>query len=522
MPAFGTWRARSLDGRVTLWLAGAGGLILVAACLNIAVLLSIQALDRVQEFTVRTQLGATRTRVFLQFLLEHLAATGAGAVAAAGVGIAVGRLLTGLLPIAGADAFAGGAFLPSVGILTLLVGVSSGLGPAVWISRVAGRSRPQGASLAAPSGAALRSAFVSGQFTLALVLVVGAGLFIGTVRHLSRTPGLDADRVVVATVDLARAGYRANRIHDVFETFLQRLERVPQVATAGVSLAPLLESGGPTRAFPLRTARGVAPRRLPLFNAVSQGYFRTVGTRILRGRAFVDDDAGGRPVMVVNAGLAAQLWGEADALGRCLAVGGQPCVEVVGISEDRRHVSVTGVHDEWFVPFSQASLYISDAAPQTLFVRARGTGRDAAGPVAAALRADASDLPYVDVRSLADLVDDQTRSWRLGATVFSLTGGFALVLAAVGSFAALALSVRSRTRELGVRMALGASRGDILTAVSRSSSTLVNASCTRGAIATVQSTFRYRNCSRGRRWSSSRTRRSSSSPATVVWKGCAA
>ena len=466
-PAYGSWRARSLDGRVTLWLAGAGGLILLAGSLNITVLLLIQALDRVQEFAVRTQLGATRTRVFFQFLLEHLAATGAGTVAAAGVGIAIGRLLIGLLPIAGADAFAGGPFFLSVGALALLAGVSSGLGPAVWVSRVAGKFRLHGAPLAAPSGAGLRNVLVTAQFALALVLVVGAGLFVGSVRHLGRTPGFDADRVVVATVDLARTGYRANRIHDVFETFLRRLERVPQVASAGVSLAPLLESGGPTRAFPLRTARSVAPRRLPLFNAVSRDYFSTVGTRILRGRAFVDNDTGGRPVMVVNAGLAARLWGTRDVLGQCVVVGGLPCVEVVGVSEDRRHVSVTGVHDEWFVPFGQVSLYDNDAAPRTLLVRAHGTGRDAVGPIAAALRGTDVDLPYINVRPLADVVDDQTRSWRLGAVVFSLTSGFALVLAAVGSFAALALSVRSRTREIGIRMALGASRGDILTAVLR-------------------------------------------------------
>lgn len=429
---------------------------------------------------MRTQLGATRTRVFFQFLLEHLAATGAGTVAAAGVGIAIGRLLIGLLPIAGADAFAGGPFLVSVGALALLAGVSSGLGPAVWVSRVAGNFRLHGAPLAAPSGAGLRNVLVAAQFALALVLVVGAGLFVGTVRHLGRTPGFDADRVVVATVDLARAGYRANRIHDVFETFLRRLERVPQVASTSVSLAPLLESGGPTRAFPLRTARSVAPRRLPLFNAVSQGYFGTVGTRILRGRAFVDDDIGGRPVMVVNAGLAVQLWGTRDALGRCVVVGGLPCVEVVGVSEDRRHVSVTGVHDEWFVPYSQASLYDNAAAPQTLLVRAHGTGRDVVGPVAAALRGTDADLPYINVRPLADVVDDQTRSWRLGAVVFSLTSGFALVLAAVGSFAALALSVRSRTREIGIRMALGASRGDILAAVLRSGMRVVFAGLVLG------------------------------------------
>ena len=309
---------------------------------------------------------------------------------------------------------------------------------------------------------------VTAQFALALVLVVGAGLFVGTVRHLGRTPGFDADRVVVATVDLARVGYRADHVRDVFDTFLQRLERLPQVASAGVSLAPLLGSGGSTRAFPLRTARGVIPRRIPVFNAVSQDYFRTVGTRILRGRAFVDDDdIGGRPVVVLNAGLAAQLWGEADALGRCVVIGALACVEVVGVSEDRRHVSVTGVHDELFVPFGQASLYIDGAAPHTLLARTRGTARAAVGPVAAVLRGTDPGLPFINVRLLADLVDDQTRSWRLGATVFSLLSGFTLLLAAVGSLAVLALSVRSRTREIGIRMALGARRRNIVAAVLR-------------------------------------------------------
>ncbi len=465
--AYGSWRSRVLSGAVALWLAGAGGLILLGAWLNVAVLLSIQALDRAHEFAVRAQLGATRPRIFFQFMLEQIAATGTCAVAAAGVGIAVGRLVVGLLPVGNMDGFMQAGFFRLVGALTLLAGVSSGLGPAVWVSRMAAISRPHGGGLAEPSGAGLRSGLVTAQFALALVLVVGTGLFVGTVRHLGRTPGIDADRVVVATVDLARVGYDAEQVRDVFETFLRRLDRVPQVASTGVSLAPLLGSGALTRAFPLRTARGVAPARVPLFNAVSQDYFHTVGTRILRGRAFVDGDTGGPPVMVMNAGLAEQLWGVSDALGRCVVVGGMSCVEIVGISEDRRHVSVTGVHDELFVPLNQASLYIDGAAPRTLVVRARGAGRAAVGPVATALRGSDADLPFIDVRLLADLVDDQTRSWRLGATVFSLLGSFALLLAAIGSFAALSLSVRSRTRELGVRMALGARRRDIFAAVMR-------------------------------------------------------
>ncbi len=484
--AYGSWRSRMLDGQVALWLVGAAGLMLVAACLNVGVLLSIQAFDRVREFVVRAQLGATRMRVFLEFMLEHLAATGVCGLAAAGVGVGVGRLLVGWLPLAGMEAFAGGEFFLLVGTLALLACVASGIGPALWVSRVAATAGRPGGALSAPSGEGLRSVFVTAQFALAVVLVVGTGLFVGTVRHLGRTPGLDADRVVVATVDLVRVGYGAQRIRAVFETFRQRVERLPQVASSTVSLAPLMGSGGVTRAFPMRTARGVAPASVPMFNAVSPGYFRTVGTRILRGRGFEDGDAGGGPVAVVNVGLAEQLWGASDAIGRCVVVGGVPCVEVVGVNEDRRHVSVTGVHGELFVPLSQAALYIGDdVAPRTLLVRARGSGRAAVGAVAAELRGFDEDLPFVDVRLLADLVDDQTRSWRLGATVFGLLGSLALLLGAVGSFAALNLSVRTRTREFGIRMALGAGRRDVVGAVVRRGMGIVFAGLVIGVVASA-------------------------------------
>ena len=467
VPAFGATRAGTRDGQVVLWLAAAGGLMLLAACLNVAVLLSIQVLDRAGEFAVRRQLGATRARVFAQFLLEHLAAAAVCGAAAAGVGMAVGGLLAGLLPIAGGEEFRGAPFFARVGALTLLAGVLGGLGPAAYLLRASRPSRRQDAAFAAPSGTRLRSVLVTAQFALALVLVVGAGLFVSTVRHVDRTPGLDVDRVIVATVDLARNGYGAGQVRSVFDEFLQRLERVPEAASASVSLAPLLSSGGSFAAYPLRAASGEAPRDVPLFNAVSRGYFRTVGTRILRGRGFVADDAGGRPVLVLNEGLAGELWGAADPLGRCVVIGGLPCVEVVGVSENRRPVTVTGGHDEVFVPASQASSYVDDAAPRTLLVRSRGPARAAVGPVAAALRGADPDLPFIQVRLLADLVDDQTRSWRLGAAVFGLLGGFAAALAAVGGFAVLALSVRSRAREIGIRMALGARRGNVVAAVLR-------------------------------------------------------
>lgn len=483
VPAYGAWRARTRDGRVTLWLAGAGGLIFLVACLNVAVLLSIQGLDRAGEFAVRMQLGATRAQVFAQFLLEHLVAAFACAAAAAGVGGAVGRLLAGLLPVAGLDEFFDGPFFLRLAALTLLAGVASGVGPAIGVARNA-QSRPMQAT-AAPErpGAGRRGGLVAAQFALAVVLVVGAGLFVGTVRHLTRAPGFDPDRVIVATVDLVRAGYSADRIRGVFEEFLRRLEKAPRAVSAAVSLAPLLGSGSSTRAFPIRAAGGAERTVVPIFNAVSPDYFATVGTRILRGRRFAAADAGGRAVVVINEGLAERLWPDAKALGRCVALGGLPCVEVVGVSEDRRHVSVTGVHHEVFVPWSQTARYVAGPTSPTLLVRSRGVAREAVGPVAAALRGADPGLPFLDVRLLADLVDGQTRSWRLGAVVFGLLGGFALALAAVGGFAVLALSVRSRTREIGIRMALGARRGNVLLAVFRGGMGVVGAGLLIGGAA---------------------------------------
>lgn len=483
VPAYGAWRARTRDGRVTLWLAGAGGLIFLVACLNVAVLLSIQGLDRAGEFAVRMQLGATRAQVFAQFLLEHLVAAFACAAAAGGVGGAVGRLLAGLLPVAGLDEFFDGPFFLRLAALTLLAGVASGVGPAIGVARNA-QSRPMQATAApARSGAGRRGGLVAAQFALAVVLVVGAGLFVGTVRHLTRAPGFDPDRVIVATVDLVRAGYSADRIRGVFEEFLRRLEKAPRAVSAAVSLAPLLGSGSSTRAFPIRAAGGAERTVVPTFNAVSPDYFATVGTRILRGRRFAAADAGGRAVVVINEGLAERLWPDAEALGRCVAIGGLPCVEVVGVSEDRRHVSVTGVHHEVFVPWSQTARYVAGPTAPTLLVRSRGVAREAVGPVAAALRGADPGLPFLDVRLLADLVDGQTRSWRLGAVVFGLLGGFALALAAVGGFAVLALSVRSRTREIGIRMALGARRGNVLLAVFRGGMGVVGAGLLIGAAA---------------------------------------
>jgi len=213
-------------------------------------------------------------------------------------------------------------------------------------------------------------------------------------------------------------------------------------------------------------------RRLgPYYFAVTPGYFETMGTRVIAGRAFSEHDrAGAAPVAIVNGTMARLLWPGQSAVGRCFYMDSdstETCREVVGVVEDARRRSVLEEPQMLFyAPLAQLG---TAAEHQTLYVRVADGVRPAAmvGPLRQSLAAAASDLPYLDVRPLVEVVGPQLSSWRLGATMFTAFGGLALAVAALGLYSMLAYVVTQRTREIGLRMALGAREREVVALVLR-------------------------------------------------------
>jgi putative ABC transport system permease protein len=208
-------------------------------------------------------------------------------------------------------------------------------------------------------------------------------------------------------------------------------------------------------------------------NYVSPDYFRVLGTRLIEGRPFLPTD---RPtdakVAIIDAATVRDTWRGESIVGRCLELSpGQPCVTIVGIAEPRRIGSLRQERQEIFYSLAQGSTHV----PQAILVRPAGRVADAVPVVAAAIRRAAPKLPYVSVRPLEDYADVQARSWHLGARLFGLFGGIAVVLAAIGLHASLAFAVRQRTAEFGVRMTLGADPRRIARLVLREGLTIMTA-----------------------------------------------
>ncbi|HEX7120721.1 MAG TPA: ABC transporter permease, partial [Gemmatimonadaceae bacterium] len=446
--------ARSGEMQVARLLGVVSLLVLALACANVANLLLVRSLNRRRETAVRLALGISRARLVRQLVLEGLVLAGLGAAAALLI-VPLGSRFIGSLLLGGQGLAGGpidGRVLAFTAVATVVTGILTALLPAIQASNPALTSAlKSGAREGMTSRSFTRSALLGVQAALAVLLLVGAGLFVRSLQRVAALPfGVDVDRVVVADIAHSSAGLTNAQALDLYLQFAERARTVPGITASAVSIAHSFGLGWGARV--LRDGeRLTMPQQGFSQYAITPDYFTVMGIRLVAGRVFDDRDRGGTaPVAIINETAARTFWPAGDAIGSCVQVGADtvPCTTIVGVVTDaRRQQLVEGPIPQIYRPLLQLpeSAYGSTASTFgfTLLARARSP-ESVVEPLRRVLQATSPLVPYAHVRPLSEHVGRHTKSWRLGASVFSLFGALALVLAAVGLYSVVVFTMAQR------------------------------------------------------------------------------
>jgi len=470
------------------------GVVLLIACANVANLLLARAAARQKEFAVRLAVGAGRARLIRQLLTESVLLAGLGA--AAGIFLAWwgGRLLvlmasTGLEPLP-LDVAPNARILGFTLLASLLSALIFGLAPALRAARIEPNSSLKSGKGAAQAASRSRfgKALVVAQVALSLLLMVGAGLFLRTLINLQNLPsGFNQQNVMLFYVDTTTTGYKGAQLATLLREVEEKVKATPGVQAASFS-AYFFNQGAWTSAAFTRDQNSPEGQSRSVSNKfVGQDYFTTMGIPLLQGRVFGPQDTGqSQQVAVISETMARRFFPNSSPLGRRFGrvADDSERFEIIGVVKDAKDRSLT---EEWrsiaYYPYSQGGEPMSN-----LVVRYSGAPEDVVRQARQAIREVNRNLPVDGVVSLSEHISRSLARQRLVARLASFFGLLALLLACVGLYGVLSYAVARRTNEIGIRMALGARRGDVIWLVSREALALAVAGVAIGLLASLAAT----------------------------------
>ncbi len=475
--ATGRSRMRRQFENPLLVLMGVVGFVLLIACANLANLLIARAAARQKEVAMRIALGASRYRLVRQLLVESLMLSLTGGLLGLALAAGMNRALmsfipAGTTPLALSAAPDWSVFGFNVGV-SLFTGILFGLAPALQSSRadVATTLKDQSGGVVSGGSVTLRKVLVTAQVTLSLLLLIGAGLFIKTLRNLRETnPGFRVERLVTFKVDPPRNGYSSEKSRQFYRDLKDRLNALPGVRAASLTMVPLLDgdewdSSVTVEGYSAKQGEEVQPH----MNYPQPGLFAALDVPVELGRDFTDRDEEKAPrVAIVNEKFAKKYFKGSSPLGHRIGMGMDPGtkldISIVGVVRDTKYEDMRAdTPDEVYIPAGQVPFQVG----MTGYVRTEREPEQALAAVPQLIHSMDPNLPVYDMRTLEAQVDRSLSTERLVASLSTVFGVVAAFLAAIGLYGVMAYTVTRRTREIGIRMALGAERAHVVWMVTR-------------------------------------------------------